>query len=126
MKISRRTWYRLLALTLVGVIYSQRQEKDLGKIIFGSAVNCLIEQRGDVSFCPRLTFDPLIQQSIQKKFEQEFDQIEIKDVKENHDGEFEAQVHSARGTGITLVAIRISKTNFQVVGWRDLELGGES
>ena len=125
MKISRRNYYRLLALFLVGLmIYDQGLRKNQGNL--KKAVQCLIEHKGDGSVCSQLIVDPLIQQSIQRKFEQEFDQIEIKDVKKNHDGKFEAQVHSARGAGITLVAIRISKTNFQVVGWRDLELGDES
>ena len=106
------------------MIYDQGVKKDQGNL--KEVVRCLSEHKGDEVFCPQITIDPLLQQSIQRKFEQEFDQGEIKEVKENHDGEFEAQVHSARGTGITLVAIRISKTKFQVVGWRDLELGDES
>mgnify|MGYP001345352154 CR=1 FL=1 len=123
--MSRGNWYRLLTLALVGLmIYDQGVKKDQGNL--KEVVRCLIEHKGDEVFCPQITVDPLLQQSIQRKFEQEFDQSELKQIKRTHDGKFEAHIHSSRGTGITLVAIRISKTNFQVVGWRDLELGEES
>ena len=125
MKMSRGNWYRLITLALVGLmIYDQGVKKDQGNL--KEVVRCLIEHKGDEVFCPQITVDPLLQQSIQRKFEQEFDQSELNQIKRTQDGKFEAHIHSSRGTGITLVAIRISKTNFQVVGWRDLELGGES
>ena len=77
-------------------------------------------------FCPQITVDPLLQQSIQRKFEQEFDQSELNKIKRTHDGKFEAHIYSSRGTGITLVITINSISDYQVVAWKDLELGEES
>ena len=125
MKISRRNWYRLFALALVGLmIYDQGVKKDQGNL--KEAVQCLIEHKGVGVFCPQITVDPLLQQSIQRKFEQEFDQGELEHIKKTGDGKFEAHIHSSRGTGITLVVTINSISDYQVVAWRDLELGDES
>jgi len=124
-KMSRGNWYRLLTLALVGLmIYDQGVKKDQGNL--KEVVRCLIENKGDEVLCPQITVDPLLQQSIQRKFEQEFDQSELKQIKRTHDGKFEAHIHSSRGTGITLVITINSISDYQVVGWRDLELGEES
>ena len=87
MKISRRNWYRLFALALVGLmIYDQGVKKDQGNL--KEAVQCLIEHKGAGVFCPQITVDPLLQQSIQRKFEQEFDQGELKQIKRTHEEKF--------------------------------------
>ena len=79
--MSRGNWYRLLTLALVGLmIYDQGVKKDQGNL--KEVVRCLIEHKGDEVFCPQITVDPLLQQSIQRKFEQEFDQSELKQIKE--------------------------------------------
>ena len=125
MKMSRGNWYRLLTLALVGLmIYDQGVKKDQGNL--KEVVRCLIEHKGDEVLCPQITVDPLLQQSIQRKFEQEFDQGELKQIKITHDGKFEAHIHSSRGTGITLVITINSISGYQVVAWRDLEQGDES
>ena len=125
MKMSRGNWYRLLTLALVGLmIYDQGVKKDQGNL--KEVVRCLIEHKGDEVFCPQISVDPLLQQSIQRKFEQEFDQGELKEIKKTHDGKFEAHIHSSRGTGIILVITINSISDYQVVAWGDLELGDES
>ena len=125
MKISRRNCYRLLALFLVGLmIYDQGLRKNQGNL--KKAVQCLIEHKGDGSVCSQLIVDPLIQQSIQRKFEHEFDQSELKQIKKTHDGKFEAHIYSSGGFGIALVVMAHSVSDYQVVAWRDLELGEES
>ena len=106
------------------MIYDQGLRKDQGNL--KEAIQCLIEHEGDGSLCSQLAVDPSIQQSIQKKFEQEFDQSELKQIKKTHDGKFEAHIYSSGGSGIALVVMAHSVSDYQVVAWRDLELGEES
>ena len=123
--MSRGNWYRLLTLALVGLmIYDQGVKKDQGNL--KEVVRCLIEHKGDEVFCPQITVDPLLQQSIQRKFEQEFDQCELEHIKRTGDGKFEAHIYSSRGTGIILVVTINLISDYQVVAWRDQELGDES
>ena len=106
------------------MIYDQGLRKNQGNL--KKAVQCLIEHKGDGSVCSQLIVDPLIQQSIQRKFEQEFDQSELKQIKKTHDGKFEAHIYSSGGSGIALIVTARSVSDYQVVAWRDLELGEES
>ena len=106
------------------MIYDQGLRKNQGNL--KKAVQCLIEHKGDGSVCSQLIVDPLIQQSIQRKFEHEFDQSELKQIKKTHDGKFEAHIYSSGGFGIALVVMAHSVFDYQVVAWRDLELGEES
>ena len=106
------------------MIYDQGLRKDQGNL--RESIQCLIEHMGDGSLCSQLAVDPLIQESIQRKFEQELDQSELKQIKNTHDGKLEAHIHSSGGFGIALVVTIRSTSNYQVVAWRDLELGEES
>ena len=121
MKISRRTWYRFLALVLVGLmIYDQNSNKDqLGKL--KDAVQCLIEHKGNGEFCQKISVDPLLRLSIQKQFDRFFDQDTTTISTFPQDGIFEVQIQTSGGAGIVLGVTLRSSSNYQVVAWRDLE-----
>ena len=121
MKISRRNWYRFLALVLVGlIIYDQTSHEDQSRNL-KDAVRCLIDHGGNGEFCPKISVDPLLQPSIQKKFDQVFDQKRTTISPLPQDGRFEVQIQTSAGSGIVLGVTLRSSSNYQVVAWRDLE-----
>ena len=128
MKISRRNWYRLLAVAIVAFMVYDRASKEerLGRLT--NAIQCLIEQNGDGTRCPEISIDPYLQKGIQKKFVKEFNQNQTKPTISTspQNGDFEVQIQTTKGAGIVLRVTLRSTSNFQVVAWKDLELGDES
>ena len=126
MKISRRNWYRLLAVAIVAFMVYDRASKDelLGRLT--NAIQCLIEQNGDGTRCPEISIDPYLQKGIQNKLVKEFNQTEIRTSISPQDGNFEVQIQTTKSAGIVLGVTLRSTSEFQVVAWRDLELGEES
>ena len=121
MKISRRNWYRFLALVLVGLmIYDQASSKDQSRNL-KDAVRCLIDHGGNGELCPKISVDPLLQPSIQKQFDQVFDQKRTTISPLPQAGRFEVQIQTSAGSGIVLGVTLRSSSNYQVVAWRDLE-----
>ena len=126
MKISRRNWYRLLAVAIVAFMVYDRasKEKRLGRLT--NAIQCLIEQNGDGARCPQISIDPYLQKGIQNKIVKEFNQTETTISVSPQDGNFEVQIQTTKGAGIVLGVTLRSTSEYQVVAWRDLELGVES
>ena len=121
MKISRRNWYRFLALVLVGLmIYDQSSNKDQSRNL-KDAVRCLIDHGANGEFCPKISIDPMLQLSIQKQFDQVFNQKTTTISLFPQDGRFEVQIQTSGGAGIVLGVTLRSSSNYQVVAWRDLE-----
>ena len=100
------------------------KEERLGRLT--NAIQCLIEQNGDGSRCPQISIDPYLQKGIQNKIVKEFNQTETTISISPHDGNFEVQIQTTKSAGIVLGVTLRSTSEFQVVGWRDLELGEES
>ena len=126
MKISRRNWYRLLAVAIVAFMVYDRASKEerLGRLI--NAIQCLIEQNGDEARCPQISIDPYLQKGIQNKIVKEFNQTETTISVSPQDGNFEVQIQTTKSAGIVLGVTLRSTSEYQVVAWRDLELGEES
>ena len=125
MKISRRTWYRLLAVAIVAFMIYDRASKEerLGRLT--NAIQCLIEQNGDGARCPQISIDPYLQKGIQNKIVKEFNQTETTISVSPQDGNFEVQIQTTKSAGIVLGVTLRSTSEYQVVAWRDLELGEE-
>ena len=125
MKISRRNWYRLLAVAIVAFMVYDRSSKEerLGRLT--NAIQCLIEQNGDGARCPQISIDPYLQKGIQNKIVKEFNQTETTISVSPQDGNFEVQIQTTKSAGIVLGVTLRSTSEFQVVAWRDLELGEE-
>ena len=100
------------------------KEERLGRLT--NATQCLIEQNGDGSRCPQISVDPYLQKSIQKKLVKDFNQTETTISISKQDGNFEVQIQTTKSAGIILSVTLRSTSKFQVVAWRDLELGEES
>ena len=126
MKISRRNWYRLLAVAIVVFMVYDRASKEerLGHLT--NAIQCLIEQNGDGTRCPEISIDPYLQKGIQNKLVKEFNQTELRISISPQDGNFEVQIQTTKSAGIVLRVTLRSTSEFQVVAWRDLEMGEES
>ena len=126
MKISRRNWYRLLAVAIVAFMVYDRASKEerLGRLT--NAIQCLIEQNGDGARCPQISIDPYLQKGIQNKIVKEFNQTETTISISPQDGNFEVQIQTTKSAGIVLGVTLRSTSEYQVVAWRDLELGEES
>ena len=126
MKISRRIWYRLLAVAIVAFMAYDRASKEerLGRLT--NAIQCLIEQNGDGARCPQISIDPYLQKGIQNKIVKEFNQTETTISVSPQDGNFEVQIQTTKSAGIVLGVTLRSTSEYQVVAWRDLELGEES
>ena len=126
MKISRRNWYRLLAVAIVAFMVYDRASKEerLGRLT--NAIQCLIEQNGDGARCPQISIDPYLQRGIQNKIVKEFNQTETTISISPQDGNFEVQIQTTKSAGIVLGVTLRSTSEYQVVAWRDLELGEES
>ena len=126
MKISRRNWYRLLAVAIVAFMVYDRASKEerLGRLT--NAIQCLIEQNGDGARCPQISIDPYLQKGIQNKIVKGFNQTETTISVSPQDGNFEVQIQTTKSAGIVLGVTLRSTSEFQVVAWRDLELGEES
>ena len=126
MKISRRNWYRLLAVAIVAFMVYDRASKEerLGRLT--NAIQCLIEQNGDGARCPQISIDPYLQKEIQNKIVKEFNQTETTISVSPQDGNFEVQIQTTKSAGIVLGVTLRSTSEYQVVAWRDLELGEES
>ena len=126
MKISRRNWYRLLAVVIVAFMVYDRASKEerLGRLT--NAIQCLIEQNGDGARCPQISIDPYLQKGIQNKIVKEFNQTETTISVSPQDGNFEVQIQTTKSAGIVLGVTLRSTSEYQVVAWRDLELGEES
>ena len=126
MKISRRNLYRLLAVAIVAFMVYDRASKEerLGRLT--NAIQCLIEQNGDGSRCPQISIDPYLQKGIQNKIVKEFNQTETTISVSPQDGNFEVQIQTTKSAGIVLGVTLRSTSEYQVVAWRDLELGEES
>lgn len=126
MKISRRNWYRLLAVAIVAFMVYDRASKEerLGRLT--NAIQCLIEQNGDGARCPQISIDPYLQKGIQNKIVKEFNQTETTISVSPQDGNFEVQIQTTKSAGIVLGVTLRSTSEYQVVAWRDLELGEES
>lgn len=126
MKISRRNWYRLLAVAIVAFMVYDRASKEerLGRLT--NAIQCLIEQNGDGARCPQISIDPYLQKGIQNKIVKEFNQTETIISVSPQDGNFEVQIQTTKSAGIVLGVTLRSTSEYQVVAWRDLELGEES
>ena len=125
MKISRRNWYRLLAAVIVAFMVYDRASKEerLGRLT--NAIQCLIEQNGDGARCPQISIDPYLQKGIQNKIVKEFNQTETTISVSPQDGNFEVQIQTTKSAGIVLGVTLRSTSEYQVVAWRDLELGEE-
>ena len=125
MKISRRNWYRLLAVAIVAFMVYDRASKEerLGRLT--NAIQCLIEQNGDGARCPQISIDPYLQKGIQNKIVKEFNQTETTISVSPQGGNFEVQIQTTKSAGIVLGVTLRSTSEFQVVAWRDLELGEE-
>ena len=102
------------------MIYDQIANKDQSKNL-KDAVVCLIDHGGNGEFCPNISVDPLLQLTIQKQFDQFFDQKKttISPVPQN--GIFEVQIQTSEGAGMVLGVKVRSSSNYQVVAWRDME-----
>ena len=126
MKISRRNLYRLLAVAIVAFMVYDRASKEerLGRLT--NAIQCLIEQNGDGARCPQISIDPYLQKGIQNKIVKEFNQTETTISVSPQDGNFEVQIQTTKSAGIVLGVTLRSTSEYQVVAWRDLELGEES
>ena len=126
MKISRRNLYRLLAVAIVAFMVYDRASKEerLGRLT--NAIQCLIEQNGDGSRCPQISIDPYLQKGIQNKIVKEFNQTETTISVSPQDGNFEVQIQTTKSAGIVLGVTLRSSSEYQVVAWRDFELGEES
>ena len=126
MKISRRNWYRLLAVAIVAFMVYDRASKEerLGRLT--NAIQCLIEQNGDGARCPQISINPYLQKGIQNKIVKEFNQTETTISISPQDGNFEVQIQTTNSAGIVLGVTLRSTSEYQVVAWRDLELGEES
>ena len=126
MKISRRNCYRLLAVTIVAFMVYDRVLKEERLSRLTSAIQCLIEQNGDGTHCPQISIDPYLQKAIQNKIVKEFNQTEPTISISPQKGNFLVQIQTTKSAGIVLGVTLRSTSEFQVVGWRDLELGEES
>ena len=126
MKISRRNLYRLLAVAIVAFMVYDRASKEerLGRLT--NAIQCLIEQNGDGARCPQISIDPYLQKGIQNKIVKEFNQTETTISISPQDGNFEVQIQTTKSAGIVLGVTLRSSSEYQVVAWRDFELGEES
>ena len=126
MKISRRNWYRLLAVAIVAFMVYDRAAKEerLGRLT--NAIQCLIEQNGDGARCPQISIDPYLQTGIQNKIVKEFNQTKTTISVSPQDGNFEVQIQTTKSAGIVLGVTLRSTSEYQIVAWRDLELGEES
>ena len=100
------------------------KEERLGRLT--NAIQCLIEQNGDGARCPQISIDPYLQKGIQNKLVKEFNQTEPIISISPQDGNFEVQIQTTKSAGIVLGVTLRSTSEFQVVAWRDLELGEES
>ena len=126
MKISRRNWYRLLAAAIVAFMVYDRASKEERLDRLTNAIQCLIEQNGDGARCPQISIDPYLQKGIQNKIVKEFNQTETTISVSPQDGNFEVQIQTTKSAGIVLGVTLRSTSEYQVVAWRDLELGEES
>ena len=126
MKISRRNWYRLLAVAIVAFMVCDRVSKEDRLARLTNAIQCLIEQNGDGAHCPQISIDPYLQKGIQNKIVKEFNQTETIISVSPQDGNFEVQIQTTKSAGIVLGVTLRSTSEYQVVAWRDLELGEES
>ena len=100
------------------------KEERLGRLT--NAIQCLIEQNGDGALCPQISIDPYLQKGIQNKIVKEFNQTETTISISPQDGNFEVQIQTTNSAGIVLGVTLRSTSEYQVVAWRDLELGEES
>ena len=91
----------------------------------GGGVFLNIEQNGDGTRCPQISIDPYLQNGIQNKLVKEFNQTEPTISISPQDGNFEVQIQTTKSAGIVLGVTLRSTSEFQVVAWRDLELGEE-
>ena len=125
MKISRRNLYRLLAVAIVAFMVYDRASKEerLGRLT--NAIQCLIEQNGDGARCPQISIDPYLQKGIQNKIVKEFNQTETTISISPQNGNFEVQIQTTKSAGIVLRVTLRSTSEYQVVAWRDVELGEE-
>ena len=126
MKMSRPNWYRLLALFLAGLVIYDRVLGESRSRELREAVRCLLQKNGDSSLCPRISVDPMLQPSIQSKFDLKFNQTEPTISIHQQDEIFEVQIQSSQNTGLVLGITSRSTTDYQVVSWRELEQGEES
>ena len=100
------------------------KEERLGRLT--NAIQCLIEQNGDGARCPQISIDPYLQKGIQNKLVKEFSQTEPIISISPQKGNFEVQIQTTKIRGIVLGVTLRSTSDFQVVAWKDLELGEES
>ena len=100
------------------------KEERLGRLT--SAIQCLIEQNGDGTRCPQISIDPYLQIGIQNKIVKEFYQTEPTISISPQEGNFLVQIQSTKSAGIVFWVTLRSTSEFEVVAWRDLELGEES
>ena len=126
MKISRRNWYRLLAVTIVVFMVYDRVSKEERLDRLTNAIQCLIEQNGDGARCPQISIDPYLQNGIQNKLVKEFNQTEPTISISPQNGNFAVQIQTTKSAGIVLRVTLRSASEFRVEAWRDLEQGEES
>ena len=100
------------------------KEEQLGRLT--NAIQCLIEKNGDGTHCPQISIDPYLQKGIQNKLVKEFNQTEPTISISPQEGNFLVQIQTTKSAGIVLGVTLRSTSEFQVVAWRDLELGEES
>ena len=126
MKISRRNWYRLLALSLAGLVICDQVVGDAKSSDLRDAVQCLVQKNGDGPLCPRISVAPFLQKSIQNMFDPEFNQTEPTITVHQQKGIFKVQILSRKKTGFVLGITQGSTSDYQVVSWKELEQGEES
>ena len=126
MKISRGKWYRLLAMAILALMIYDRFLKEDHSFRLTTAIRCLVEKNGDGALCPQISIDPYLQKNLQNKFFEDFHQKEFTISIFPKDGKFEVQIQTTKSAGIVLVVSLRSKTDFQVVAWKEFELGDES
>ena len=126
MKISRRNQYQLLALVLVVLMICDRISKRDQSSRLRDAIQCFIEQKGAGEFCPEISVEPILQKSIQKKFIHKFNQTKPTFSISSKGEIFQIHIQSSKGSGIVLGVTLKSKSDFQIVSWKDWDQGDES
>ena len=126
MNISRGKWYRLLALSLLCLMmYDQKLSKDRSNDLRES-VQCLIQKKGDSSLCPKILVDPVLEQSVLNMFDTKMNQTKPTISIFYQDEFFEVQLQTSKTSGVVLEINMPSKSNYRVIAWRELNMGGKS
>ena len=116
MRVSRRYWYPLLLLGVVGLMWIDQQKNENPQTLQLS-VKCLIENQGDCATCKNISVDPVLQPSIKRMLQRNIGEIVPEfEIKEQQDG-YVANIQTTTQGALQIRIITPEHHSFQIVEW---------